>query len=185
MGDSTREPVFTLPLESDPRAVLYAERLRDGRIALGTRVAREDGQWEVGELHLLSPRAGATLAGWLAGAVEETWIHTVRERQADQLDTAQDLYGEGEGAVERLAFETLREIPPAQLVRALLLLSNAIGPEARERVVARLNRTPDRSEEAALRRQLAEEREAFAYAVAAAALFDALEHGLPEEEPEQ
>ncbi len=181
MDDPSREPVFTIPLGDDPGAVLFAERLRDGRIALGTRFAREDGQWEHGELHLLSPRAALALASWLAPAVFDGWIPAVRERRTEQLRTAYDLHGEGAGAVRRLALEVLQEIPPELLVRGLLLLINSIGPEARQRMVARLNRTMDPSEEAALRRQLAEEREAFAYAVAAAALFDALDQDLTDE----
>ncbi len=184
MDGPIREPVFTLPLEGDPGAELYAERLRDGRIALGTRTARAAGEWEPGELHLLAPATAAALAGWLAPLVSDLWLPTVREHAAEQLRTAADLHGEGAGGVRRLALDVLQEIPPELLVRALLLLSNSIGPEARQRTVARLNRTPDASEEAALRRQLAEEREAFAYAVAAAALFDALAQGLPVEEVE-
>ncbi|CAN5451748.1 hypothetical protein BH24GEM3_BH24GEM3_23540 [soil metagenome] len=182
MDTPAREPVFTLPLEGDPGAELYAERLRDGRIALGTRTARAVGEWEHGELHLLSPVTAVALAGWLAPLVSDVWLPTVRERAAEQLSTAYDLHGEGAGAVRRLAFDVLQEIPPELLARALLLLINAIGPEARQRRVERLNRTRDRSEEAALRRQLAEEREAFAYAIAASALFDALAQGLPDEE---
>ncbi|HEV2130295.1 MAG TPA: hypothetical protein VGR27_04305 [Longimicrobiaceae bacterium] len=182
MDGTPREPVFTAPLDDDLGTVLFAERLRDGRIALGTRTPRGDGEWEHGELHLLSPSTALALTGWLAPVVSDAWLATVRERGAEQLRTAYDLHGEGVGAVQRLALDVLQEIPPELLVRALLLLINSIGPEARQRRVERLNRTPDRSEEAALRRQLVEEREAFAYAIAAAALFDALAQGLPDEE---
>lgn len=184
MDGPAREPIFTLPLDDDPGAELFAERLRDGRIALGTRTVKAGGEWEHGELHLLSPATAAALAGWLAPLVSDVWLPTVRERAAEQLRTAYDLHGEGAGAVRRLAFEVLQEIPSELLVRAMLLLISSIGPEARQRTVARLNRTPDASEEAALRRQLAEEREAFAYAIAAAALFDALVQGLPDEDGE-
>ena len=61
--------------------------------------------------------------------------------------------------------------------RAMLLLANAIGPGARGRLVERINSTSDRSEDLLLRRRLADENESFAYAIAAAALFDALEEG--------
>lgn len=179
-----RDPAFTVPLASDSRAELYAERLRDGRVVLGTRVALQDGEWEHGELHLLAEGAALALAGWLAPLVHEAWLGAVRERRAEQLRTASDLHGEGAGAVHRLALESLREIPPGLLVHALLLLINAIGPEARERLVLRLNRTRDISEEEMLRRRLDEEREAFAYAIAAAALLDALGQGMPLEEPD-
>src|SRR5690606_14871198 len=122
------------------------------------------------------------LAGWLSLAVEDAWIETVRDRQADSIRTARELYGEQADPPGRLAQEVLREIPPHLLVRALVLMVNSIGPEARRRMVARLNRTADFSEDAALRRQLAEESEAFAYGVAAAALFDAVHQGLDAED---
>ena len=54
----------------------------------------------------------------------------------------------------------------------------------RERLIQRLNRTSNRSEDAALRRRLADEHEAFAYAVASAALFDALGRRLLDEQDE-
>ena len=158
--------------------VLFAERLRDGRIALGTRVRRRDGEWEPGELHLLEAAAYLDLAAWLSPAVEDAWIETVRARQVEPMRTANELYGGDPGAVERMLEAVLREIPPALMLRAMILLANAIGPEARERLVARLNRTTSVSEEAELRRRLADEREAFAYVVAAAALFDAVERGI-------
>jgi hypothetical protein len=177
LTDANRNAGFEILLQDDPRTVLYAERLRDGRIALGTRVQQGDGSWNAGELLLLDPRAYLGLAAWLSSAVEEAWTDTVRDRGEDSLRTAHDLYGEGAAAVERLAGETIHELPPALMTRALILMINSIGPEARERLVARLNRTPSASEDAALRRRLAEENEAFAYGVAAAALFDALERG--------
>jgi hypothetical protein len=159
--------------------VLFAERLRDGRIALGTRVQQRDGSWEPGELHLLEPAAYLDLAAWLTAPVEDAWIETVRDRQTEPLRTAGELYGDDPGAIERLLDGMLREIPPALLLRAMVLLANSIGPQSRERLVSRLNQTGSPSEEAELRRQLADEGEAFAYAVAAAALYDALERGLP------
>lgn len=174
---SPPEGGLEIPLGGEPPTVLFAERLRDGRVALGTRVRRRDGEWEPGELHLLEAGAYLDLAAWLSPAVEDAWIETVRDRQAEPLRTAEELYGDEPGAIERLLDGILREIPPALLLRAMILLANSIGPEARERLVARLNRTPNPSEEAELRRRLAEEREAFAYAVAAAALYDALERG--------
>src|SRR5690606_27539958 len=90
------------------------------------------------------------------------------------LRTAEELYGEGAAAVRRLATEMLEEMPPALLARGLILLANAIGPSARDRLVARLNATDDISEDAKIRVQLAEENSAFAYAVAAAGLFDSI-----------
>lgn len=179
---NSRFPGFETLLAEDPPTVLYAERLRDGRVALGTRVRRADGEWEAGELHLLEPAVFLDLAGWLSPVVEDAWIETVRERQEDSLRTARELYGDEAGAVERLAGEIIREIPPALLVRALILLVNSIGPEARRRLVSRLNETENFSEDAALRRQIAEESETFAYGVAAAALFDALNRGLADPE---
>lgn len=163
--------------------MLFAERLRDGRIALGTRVMRKDGSWEPGELHLLETAAYLDLAAWLSPAVEDAWIGPVRDRQAKPLLTAQELYGEDPGAAERLLEGVLREIPSGLLLRAMILLANSIGPEARERLVTRLNQTSDRSEEAELRRRLADEQESFAYVIAAAALYDALERGVSADDP--
>lgn len=178
LSDSSREPPLHLLIGKDPQTELVAERLRDGRIAFGTRVQREDGEWQAGELHLLEPDAQLQLAGWFARAVEAAWIDTVRGRRSEPLRTAGELYGEGPGAVRRLAFDTLAELPPEQLARALILLANAVGPQARSRLVERLNATEDHSEELALRRRLADENESFAYAVSAAALFDALATGV-------
>ena len=172
-GGSPRQGL-EIPLTDHPPTILYAERLRDGRIALGTRVRDADGRWTNGELHLLPPSAILALAGWLAPAVEEAWRDTLRSRRDAPVNTARALHGEGPEAVQRHALEILAEIPPALLVRALALLVNALGPEARNRLVARLNQTTDVSEEGALRRQLAEEEEAFAYALTAGALFNAL-----------
>ncbi len=182
MSDPLRSNQFETPIGGDPRAVLYAERLRDGRIALGTRMQQENGEWRNGELHVLGTPEYLALAGWLGEHVETAWVDTLRERRAAQLRTASDLYGGGAEAAERLALETLREVPASLLVRALLLLANSVGPQSRERAVLRLNRTPDPSEEAALRRRLAEEQEAFAFSVAAAALFDAIDRGLASDE---
>lgn len=164
---------FETLVQDDPPTVLHAERLRDGRIAVGTRSQRRDGSWEAGELHLLEPAVGLDLAAWLTPVVTERWRETIRERSAESLRTAQDLYGEEPNAARRLAMDMLQEIPPELLVRALVLLANSMGPENRERLVQRLNQTTDRSEDAMLRRQLAEEDEALAYAVAAAGLLAA------------
>jgi hypothetical protein len=172
------EPGFEAIIGDDPPVVLYAERLRDGRIALGVRTQGPDGSWSPGELHLLEPGVHLGLAAWLSPAVEDGWLETVRSRQAGPVRTAEELYGEGAGSVLRLALEMVREIPVALLGRAMLLLANSIGPEARERLVTRLNATESEAEEAALRRRLAEESEAFAFAVAAAALLDAVARGL-------
>lgn len=172
-----RAPTFESLIGEDPRTVLFAERLRDGRIAVGTRALLRDGSWAAGELHVLEPAAYLDLAAWLAPAVEEGWIDTVRARGEDPLRTAAELYGEGAESARRLADEMLREIPPSLLARALVLLANSIGPDARERLVARLNATDNASEDAILRRRLAEEKEAFAYVIAAAALYDTVARG--------
>jgi hypothetical protein len=171
------EARFETPVGGDAGVVLYAERLRDNRLALGTRGRGSDGEWRAGELHVLERGEYLALAAWLAGVVEEQWHDTIRDRQADQVNIAHDLYGEGPDALVRLALDVVREMPPALLLRALVLLVNSIGPEAHQRLIARLNRTAEFSEDAALRRRIAEEREAFAYAIAAAALFDAIERG--------
>jgi hypothetical protein len=168
---------FSAPLTEEGDVVLFAERLRDGRLALGTR--RWDGaEWKPSELHLIERPAYLALAGWLGRIVEESWIESVRERQEESLRTAQDLYGDAADGAERLAVEMMRQLPPSLLRRALLLLVNSIGPESQNRLVERLNLTGDRSEDAQIRRRLAEAQEALAYAVAAAALFDAIEEGL-------
>lgn len=181
----TREPPLHLLISSDPPTELVAERLRDGRVAMGTRTRGKDGTWHPGELHLLDPPAQLELAGWLAPAVEGAWTETVRQRRAEPLRTAGELYGEGPGAVSRLAFDILGELPPDLLARAMILLANAVGPLARDRLIDRLNETDDRSEDEELRRRLADENEAFAYAVAAAALFGALAEGVFPEDLEQ
>jgi hypothetical protein len=172
-----KEPRLEIPLAGDVDVVLSAERLRDGRLALGTRRRSSDGEWVAGELSLLETRDALALAGWLAPLVEDVWLPTLRERAEEIRRTAGELYGEGPEAEERLLGSMLREIPPALLRRSFLLLINSIGPYSRERVVAQLNRTDDFSEEAMLRRRLAEEQEAFGYAVAAAALLDAIDRG--------
>ena len=165
---------FEVQIQDDPPAVLHAEWLRDGRVAIGTRHRGRDGGWEAGELQVLEPSVCLDLAAWLSPMVVEGWIESIRERQGESLQTARELYGEGPTAAERLALEMLREIPPELLVRGMVLLANSMGPENRERLIQRLNRTSSRSEDAALRRRLADEHEAFAYAVAAGGLFDAL-----------
>lgn len=164
-------------MAEEPPTVLYAEWLRDGRVAVGTRRQERDGSWTPGELHLLEPSAALDLAAWLSPLVEQSWTDAIRERRAEPLRTARELYGEGPGGAERLAEEMLREIPAELVARGLILLANSIGPEARARLVDRLNRTTSAGEDSALRRRLADENEAFAYAVAAAALFDALARG--------
>jgi hypothetical protein len=179
--DAGRVPPFSVTISRDPLTELFAERLRDGRIALGTRILRGE-EWQAGELHLLDPSNYLDLTAWLSNLVGEAWEETVQQRQAEPLRTAYQLYGEGPGAIRQLAHDTIDEIPPSLLARALLLLANSVGPQARERLVERLNVTENRSEELELRRRLADENETFAYAVAAAALFDALARGiLPED----
>lgn len=162
--------------------MLFAERLRDGRIAMGTRTLGKDGAWIAGEMQVLPPNAYLDLAAWLSPAVEDGWIETVRARGEDPMRTATELYGEGPAAARRLADEMLREIPHRLLARAMVLLANSIGPESRERLVSRVNTTDDLSEEAMLRRRLADEEEAFAYVVAAAALYDAIGREFPAED---
>lgn len=175
---TARPAGFEAVVSEAPRTVLFLERLRDGRIALGTRVRRGDGDWQPGELHVLDPHTFLALAGWLVTAVEDEWMDTVRARAADPLRTARELYGDGPGAVRELAYDLVTEIPPALMARALVSLANSIGPESRDRLVSRLNRTADASEDDGLRRRIEEENEAFAYVVAAAALFDSLERGV-------
>jgi len=179
------DPAFEAVIQRDPPTVLHAEWLRDGRVALGTRHQRRDGSWEAGELQLLEPAVCLDLAAWLSPIVLDGWIESVRERQMEPLQTAQELFGEGSAGAERLALEMLREIPSELIVRGLVLLANSMGPENRERLVQRLNRTSSGAEDAALRRRLADEHEAFAYAVAAASLFDALARRLVEESDEE
>lgn len=168
------------PLEielDDEHTCVRAELLKDGRLAIGTRAKNRAGGWDAGDLVILERRASLALAAWLAPLVEEAWVDTARRHQEAQLRTARDLHGEGAHAAERLAGEMLHEVPFALRRRALLLLANAIGPETRERLIARLNEIPAAPDDAELRRRLAEEREAFAYTLAAAALYDALAEG--------
>ena len=177
MSGGPRVPRFEAQLQDDPPTVLFADWLRDGRVAIGTRRQRKDGEWEAGELHLLEPAVVADLAAWLAPVVVHGWRDTARERGMDSLRTAIELYGEETGAGERLAGEMLREIPRELMIRALLLLANAIGPASRRRLVQLLNSITHGPEDAALRRRLAEEEEGVAYAVTAAGLLDLLEQG--------
>jgi len=176
-----QEPGLEIVVSEDPRVVLYAERLRDGRVALGTRRQGERG-WEAGELHLLEPSAYLDLAAWFAPLVSAAWIDAIRDRQPEPLRTAEELFGGGSEGVARLAADMLEQIPHALLVRAMILLANSIGPEARNRLVQRLNRTTNPSNDSMLRRRMADESEAFAYAVATAALYDALATGVLDEE---
>lgn len=169
-----REPEFEILLDAELGTTLFGERLRDGRIALGTRSA--NGRL-AGEMHLLPRAAYLALAAWLADAVHEAWLGTVREHLPRQAATAEDLYGPDDQALQQFGADLLAELPPGMLARALILLLNSLGPQTRERLVARLNRTSDRGEEAGLRRRLLEQQEHFAYAVAAAAVYDALAHG--------
>jgi hypothetical protein len=175
------EPGLEIVLSERPRVVLYAERLRDGRVALGTRRQTDRG-WENGEMHLLEPSAYLDLAAWLAPLVSSAWIDAIRDRQPEPLRTAEELFGGGSEGVARLTADMLEQIPHALLVRAMILLANSIGPEARNRLVQQLNRTTNPSDDAMLRRRMADESEAFAYAVATAALYDALASGLVEEQ---
>ena len=169
---------FEARISDNPPTILVAERLRDGRLAFGTRVQTPGGEWKAGELHLLDPTIMLDLAAWLDRKVEGDWLETVRERQVEPLRTAEALYGEGPGAVARLAHDTLSEIPPDLLRRAMILLANSIGPSARQRLIGQLNETQVGAEDQELRRRLADEHEALGYAVAAAALFDAVARGV-------
>lgn len=148
---------------------------------MGTRTLGKDGAWTPGEMQVLPPNAYLDLAAWLSPAVEDGWIDTVRARGEDPMRTATELYGEGPAAARRLADDMLREVPHTLLARAMVLLANSIGPESRERLISRVNTTGDVSEEAMLRRRLADEEEAFAYVVAAAALYDAIGREFPAE----
>lgn len=182
MHPPNRHSGFQAQIGEDPATELTVERLRDGRIAIGTRTEVEPGKWRAGELILLGRAVQLDLAAWLTPAVEAGWIETVRQRQREPLQTAVELYGEGPGALHQLAHATLAEIPAPLLVRALVLLANSIGPHARERLIERLNETANPAEEAELRRRLLEERESFAYTISAAALFDALARDLQPED---
>lgn len=167
MTDDARQP----PLEAatDDGGTLRAERLRDGRVALSGPAG----------MVLLDGAGARALAGWLAPLVEEGWLDTVRAQADGPLRTADDLYGEDPDRARRLGAAMLLEMPPHLVRRALALLANAIGPASRERLVDALNRTGDRSDDLRLRRRLAEEGDSFAYAVAAAALWDAADPGSP------
>jgi hypothetical protein len=180
-SERERPPGLEIVLSEEPRVVLYAERLRDGRVALGTR-RRERDEWIAGELHLLESSAYLDLAGWLAPLVTAAWMDAIRDRREGPLRTAEELFGGGSQGAARLAEDMLTQIPHALLARAMILLANSIGPEARERLVHQLNRTLNPADDSALRRRMADENEAFAYAVAAAALFDALATGAVEDD---
>ena len=65
------EPGLEIVVSDEPRVVLYAERLRDGRVALGTRREGERG-WEAGELHLLEPY------DWFEQRLPEPWRSRTR-----------------------------------------------------------------------------------------------------------
>ena len=162
------------PLEVplDGGGTLRADRLRDGRVALAGKTS--DGA-AAGELHLLPPGSALALAAWLSSTVEQAWIDSVRERLPAQRALAEDLYGEEERRLHRLGAQLLDEVPPGLLSRALILLANAIGPDARRTIIDELNQTSDVSADAILRRRLAEESDAFAYVVAAAAVYDGIE----------
>jgi hypothetical protein len=178
VGEGSTEPPFRADLDGGSGAALHAERMRDGRVALAAR--GPDGEWAAGEAQVLSPAAAAALAGWLAATVQREWMGTVRQHLDSQLATADALYGEERDGLRRLGHQLLDQVPPGLLARAMVLLANSIGPDARERLVAALNRTRDFSEDLILRRRLAEEGDAFAYVVAAAAVFDALDPDAPE-----
>jgi hypothetical protein len=175
-GGSDRQ--FQALISTDPPTMLVAERLRDGRLALGTRVQLPNGEWKASDLSFLDPSVQLDLVAWLTPAVETGWIDTVRHRQEGPLRTAGELYGEGPGAVTRLALDTLAEIPSALMTRAMVLLANSVGPQARQRLIERLNETSNVSEDTELRLRMADENETLAYAVAAAALFDAASRGI-------
>ncbi|HET6762134.1 MAG TPA: hypothetical protein VFH27_00645 [Longimicrobiaceae bacterium] len=167
------EAPFRAPLEGAGGASLRAERRRDGGVSLSVEGAPG------GEMVLSGPDAAA-LAGWLTPTVQREWMDTVREHLAAQLATADALYGDEKDGTRRFAMALLDEVPPALLSRALVLLANDVGPRGRERLVGRINATGDFSEDLQLRRRLADEGDAFAYVVAAAALLDALDPDAPE-----
>jgi hypothetical protein len=166
------EAPLRVALEGAGGAVLRAERLRGGGVSLAA-----DGV--AGEMRLAGPEAAA-LAGWLTATVQREWVGTVREHLGPQLATAEALFGEEKDGARRLAMRLLEEVPPGLLSRALVLLANDIGPRGRERLVGRINGTADFSEDLMLRRRLADEGDAFAYVVAAAALLDAQDPDAPE-----
>lgn len=162
----------------EPEVRVYAEPLRDGRVAVGTRTRTAGGDWRTGEIYLLDAALLAEVAGWLTPLVVADWIGSVRGRQDEPVRTAEELYGDEPDTIARLAREMMERIPPELMRRAMILLANSLGPASRSRLVEELNRTRSVSTEAELRRRLDEESEAFGYAIAAASLFDAL---LPEE----
>jgi hypothetical protein len=176
--EGPNEPPFRAELEGAAAAALVAERRGDGAVALSAR--GPEGEWSAAQVHVLPPAAASALAGWLAPSVVQEWMGTVRQHLDAQLATAEALYGGEPGGLRRLGHKLLEELPPGLLARALVLLAGSIGPDARERIVGSLNRTTDFSEDLILRRRLAEEGDAFAYVVAAAAVFDALDPDAPE-----
>jgi|GEM_PF-2451495 len=183
MNQNPRPTRLTVPMDAGGETELFAERLRDGRIAIGTR---DTGASGASSMVVLDTSSMLALAAWLAPLVEDAWLHSARARQAESVRSAEDLYGDSAGAARRLALDMVGEIPPVMLRRGLLLLANSIGPSSRDRLVERLNRTADGWEDGMIRRELAEVDESLAYAVAAGALFDAIEHGLtgPAADPE-
>jgi hypothetical protein len=176
-------PRLTVRLEAGTETELFAERLRDGRVAIGSRDA---GAGSGSTMIVLDSSSMLALSAWLAPLVESAWLDSARARQAESVRNAEDLYGESADAARRLALDVVGEIPPAMLRRAFLLLANSIGPSIRDRLVDRLNRTEDGWEDGMIRREIAEVDESLAYAVAAGALFDAIERGVagPAADPE-
>jgi hypothetical protein len=170
-GEGSAAPL-RLPLEGPGGAELWVRRAADGGVALA--IGGE------GQVLALSPPAASALAAWLTPTVVGEWMGTVREHLEPQLATAEALFGEERGAARQLGNKLLEEVPAGLLAQALVLLANAIGPRSRERLVDRINATADFSEDLILRRRLAQEGDAFAYVVAAAALFDALDPDAPD-----
>lgn len=164
-------------LAGDAGPRFFAEWLRDGRLALGLRGTTPDAP---SEIHTLAPDAALALVAWLTPLVEREWLPVARRRAEAQLALAEQVHGEERGGIRRTAMQMLDELPPRLLARALALLANAIGPGEHARKVRELNRTANFSDDLRLRQSLAEETSAFAYVLAAAALFDAIDPDAPE-----
>ena len=141
-GREFSDTAFEAVIQRDPPTVLHAEWLRDGRVALGTRHQRADGEWEAGELHVLDPAVCLDLSAWLSPIVLDGWLASIRERQGEPLKTAHELYGEGPAAAEPRVEPLLLAHggdQPARVIVARVEQRVVQGSEAR---VVRLRETP-------------------------------------------
>jgi hypothetical protein len=114
---------LTVPLGPEGDTLLSAERLRDGRVAVGTRRRVGGDEWQPGDLLVLDRPAFLALAGWLDEAVEDAWIDAVRERQAEPLRTARERIGiVGEGQIIDVETEITQLLDEFQVVRVFFPL---------------------------------------------------------------